>query len=1179
MRTSISYPLRMIGSGALAAAFALVSGCGTNLKTTSGATLTASARGAVSGSVHGGQQPIANSTIQLYAAGTTGDGSAAVPLLQGTPVLTDVNGGFTITGLYSCPSQSTPVFLLATGGNPGLGAGATNPNIALMSALGPCGNLTSSTFIAVDEVSTVAAAYSLSPFMNNYTSVGSTSNDAASLATAFALVNQYVDTATGLGPGPALAAGHTAPIAALYTLADALAACVNSVGGSAGDGSACGRLFDAATPGGGPAPANTLDAILNIAKNPTRNVSDILLLSGAIVPFSPSLTTAPADWTLPILPNLTLTAAFGTVDTNGSANGTITLGDPAPNGGLVITVISSDTSHVTVTSTSSVAPGQTTATFSFYGVATGPATLTASAPGYASGALLMIAYPAPADPLHGSLIVSQAIYPANTPITQSLTFWVPAPNIDPSSVVASETDAQGNLVSVLGTMHDDGLSGDAAAGDKVFSLSFPVIDSSSTTHYYAASFRSATTGTTYWAGAQPVSTRSVEVSTVSDETSYAQNLQQSIQLLKSATSAYTSLMANTATLDQGALDDFTSEMVSVVGNLQQLKSYDTSNSALSHFRTSGAMPRGTAPGPIPGFWIGVADFFGFGNMASNYNKTEPEEQAFLSDSFEPDDPAVADIMAYYNANVQFLACDLSDKACREVVVSQWAGVSSGTYAAASKDALNGVAAEAGGVATDVTGESISSVYDLSPVSKMLIDQADGQTDSYFVDAMTSTSGSQLIVLGGLSFGQTTDLPAGSHDMIITDTQVHSVTTGITPPPNGVVLLKGGGTSGPYSAPSIWPMQGQNPQKTSDSPYLGPQSLPTSPKWKISTGAPVVGDLAVSQEGVLYFASDALYAINPDGTAFAAKVPLGSAATGPSVDDVNGYVYLATNNPDGTFTVSRYAKNLSSVSTLIVPNSYSGHISPLILSNGTLYFTAGRFPATVYSVGPSTWSSPLCPGEGSPQPASIDNAPAVGTDGSVFVMCEAPVTIETAPSGLYKLDPSNGQVLASSLYTRTATEPTVDSKSHVHAGYQVFGGAAYCGAYDEWDSSLNLVTVPHGPPCSEYTSGRATVMPDGNSTVRRGYTYGTDTTLVAIGQYNWTIEGYQATPSYLTAVTMDALGRLYVGTSTGVEQLSPKDGSVVWNYVLQEQVTTQPAISNTQNMYIGTANGNIYAFAP
>jgi hypothetical protein len=71
---------------------------------------------ALQGRVHGGQQPIAGAHIYLMAANTTGYGNAAVSLLDGTVtqlsdsvgayVLTDAQGGFSITGDYSCSAIS-----------------------------------------------------------------------------------------------------------------------------------------------------------------------------------------------------------------------------------------------------------------------------------------------------------------------------------------------------------------------------------------------------------------------------------------------------------------------------------------------------------------------------------------------------------------------------------------------------------------------------------------------------------------------------------------------------------------------------------------------------------------------------------------------------------------------------------------------------------------------------------------------------------------------------------------------------------------------------------------------------------------------------------------------------------------------------------------------------------------
>ncbi len=252
------------------------------------------------GLVRGGSQPIAGATVQLYVVGTAGDGSASTALLA-TPATTDANGAFNITGQYSCPSASSLVYLVATGGNPGMAAGTNNPTLALMTALGACGNLSASTFIVTNELTTVAAVWALAPYMSSYSSIGSASGDAAALTSAFALASQYVNPSTGVAPGQNVPAGATVPVPLLNTLADILSVCVNSAGGVAGDGSPCGTLLRAATPPTGTVPANAIAAALNIANNPQANISTLFGLVNPISPFQPLLSAAPADFIVQLI--------------------------------------------------------------------------------------------------------------------------------------------------------------------------------------------------------------------------------------------------------------------------------------------------------------------------------------------------------------------------------------------------------------------------------------------------------------------------------------------------------------------------------------------------------------------------------------------------------------------------------------------------------------------------------------------------------------------------------------------------------------------------------------------------------------------------------------------------------------------------------------------------------------
>lgn len=276
------------------------------------------------GTVFGGQQPVLGAVIQLYAANTTGYNKAASALI-GSSVTTDSSGAFSITGKYTCPSGNALVYITATGGDAGAG---NNPNLAMMTALGQCGNLTSSSFVYINEVTTVASVWALSPFMVGVTgtptlssNVASSSTNVAGLQGAFDAVLTLANTATGAPVGPNLPTGAVEPTAEINTLADILATCVNSAGGVATDTSTpCGRLFSAAN-SSSTAPTDTISAALNISQHPDTNVTTLYNLATPTAPFQPGISPRPTDFTLALVfSNLNLSSPSGiAIDAAGDA--------------------------------------------------------------------------------------------------------------------------------------------------------------------------------------------------------------------------------------------------------------------------------------------------------------------------------------------------------------------------------------------------------------------------------------------------------------------------------------------------------------------------------------------------------------------------------------------------------------------------------------------------------------------------------------------------------------------------------------------------------------------------------------------------------------------------------------------------------------------------------------------
>jgi streptogramin lyase len=268
----------------------------------------------VHGLVHGGQQPIGYATVQLYQAGATGYGAGAVGLIPSASYspggasgcvssgsspaqscypypVTDANGNFDITGDYTC-TKGTDLYFAATGGNPT--TGVPNTASALMAGLGLCDNIGSQTYTTMNEVTTIGTVYALAAFMPvtgasiSPLSIGASSTNQAGLASAFADVNTLVSTANGTAM--ASTASLTLPTTEINTLGDILAACINSGGNTS---ASCSTLFTNALNADGSTPVDVISAALNIARNPGRNVANLIADIPAIgAPFAPYLSSA-----------------------------------------------------------------------------------------------------------------------------------------------------------------------------------------------------------------------------------------------------------------------------------------------------------------------------------------------------------------------------------------------------------------------------------------------------------------------------------------------------------------------------------------------------------------------------------------------------------------------------------------------------------------------------------------------------------------------------------------------------------------------------------------------------------------------------------------------------------------------------------------------------------------------
>ncbi len=288
----------------------------------------------IGGTIHGGQQAVIGSTMTLWAAGTgTGYGQGATVLATTT---SDTGGNFGFNAGTCTTGQL--LYITAQGGNsfssdPTL----SNPYVAAMAAVPQACNVnTPNQFVIVNELSTVAAVWSLQQFMSIAPGatpgtfattatapwmIGSPSTNIIGMTNAFAGVSEMVSTGFGTA-GPSSVNSTVGGVAYVNTivpdsnrinaLGDILGSCINSDGITA-DGSQCAALMTDTTPGAATPPSDTIEVAYYLATNPagltmpqhaTANGSPAYLCANYIVPSPPFMPTTsctnPGDWTITI---------------------------------------------------------------------------------------------------------------------------------------------------------------------------------------------------------------------------------------------------------------------------------------------------------------------------------------------------------------------------------------------------------------------------------------------------------------------------------------------------------------------------------------------------------------------------------------------------------------------------------------------------------------------------------------------------------------------------------------------------------------------------------------------------------------------------------------------------------------------------------------------------------------
>jgi hypothetical protein len=351
-----NYSARLTGSkrtllAVLASSVIFSAGCA-NMSTTAPVANPFSTSAALSGKIHGGNQPVVGATVNLWYAGQSG-----AAILAATTT-TDITGSFTFVkdptngntdsgNEYSCPAGSSDplTYVVGKGGNSQNNGGSQSNTAAVFIAVyGDCKELSASNFVYMSEVTTAATMAAMQQFFNpvleTFTADG-TGQQKVIIDNLSRTVALLASSSTGmsipstqLGPATSGGANHNINInpavtvtafpeaAKLNTIANIISACVN--GATSADQN-CSTLFTAAVP---PIPnttnfnppsftaaTDTLQALYYMFTNPgsgsTSNMTTLLGLAGGVgAPYQPTLASAPSDWSIGIY--YTSTSTCGT---------------------------------------------------------------------------------------------------------------------------------------------------------------------------------------------------------------------------------------------------------------------------------------------------------------------------------------------------------------------------------------------------------------------------------------------------------------------------------------------------------------------------------------------------------------------------------------------------------------------------------------------------------------------------------------------------------------------------------------------------------------------------------------------------------------------------------------------------------------------------------------------------
>jgi outer membrane protein assembly factor BamB len=370
------------------------------------------------------------------------------------------------------------------------------------------------------------------------------------------------------------------------------------------------------------------------------------------------------------------------------------------------------------------------------------------------------------------------------------------------------------------------------------------------------------------------------------------------------------------------------------------------------------------------------------------------------------------------------------------------------------------------------------------------------------------------------------------------------------------------------ADTAWPCEGHDSRRTSQSPYLGPQT--STLKWSYQTGGGFYSSPAIGIDGTIYFGSRDfnLYAFDPNGNLKWSYKTGGGIYSSPAVS-TDGAIFFGSNDPNsysGSNENYLYALDPNGNLKWRVQTGDWIYSSAIFASDGTIYF--GSHDNHFYALnrdGTIKWTY---------KTNGANSSPALGSDGTVY--------FGSYDANLYALDPNGNLKWKYPTSAWIGCAPAIGDEGMIYIG----SGNKIYAINPEGNLKWSFKITPGGHVASLAIGADGTVYFASEESVSIEidwglYQYCYDRYINALdpnGSLKWSSGiGRDDCCCSMSSPAIGANGTIYIGSIDRKIYAIDPDGSFRWSYKTGDRINSSPVIGADGTLYVGSDDGKVYAF--